>query len=875
VGREAELQLIRDAMRSGVGIVLAGGPGVGKTRLATEALNSADPRRYVNLWVTATSETTSIPLGALAPLLPFELGVTGNPVTLLRAGTDALLERCGSRSLVLGVDDAHLLDEISATLVHHLVQTRKAFVLISLLSRQSVPDPIRALWKNELAGRIEVDPPSLATVTEVLVAALDGQVDTATARRLWRTVRGNMALLRELVEAGVDSGALTEIAGVWRWDGPWVLTPRLIAAVCDRIGHLSRQEQDVLEILAYGEPIGADLLTRLVDRRAVEAVESRDLLSVRHDGRRVEIRLGQPLYGEVMRAGCSPRRAAQWRRKLADAVESAGARRPGDWMSIATWRLDATGEVGSDVLVAAARSAFATLDLPLAERLAIAALAVPDAGARSAMAASAVLWRVLLLSQRSTEAEEMLGELDQIPMSDAERADHAAGRAYHLFSGLRRVDEAFAVLSEARQAIDDAGRQDEIDLLVCLFQVLKAAVRPATAGLAALRARPRLSARAAAQLPAVQGMALLHQGRLTDAQDALDLAKNALAPWTEELPWIAEMRSLYRCYAALFAGRLAEAAQLAAEFHDHTIEREWDFALRLSCGAQAQVARLRGRVHAAARWAREGRRVHAYLPDAPFRNHVLAELACAEALAGHRTAAVGALQAAQRSPAVSELFLQPWVDLARPWVAVVTGDRGHAMDLAIEAARSAREREAPCFEAFALHDAVRLGAAEQAVDRLHELVDMVDSDLVRTFAEHAAAVVLDDPERLETVGAWFAGVGADLLSAETYVQAAHAYRRGGAAAGERWLRTRAALLLDGCEGARTPLVSGIQAPQLTPRERDVARLAAAGLSNQDIAERLVLSPRTVGNHLHRVYTKIGIGERSSLAELLPALHPQL
>jgi DNA-binding CsgD family transcriptional regulator len=55
---------------------------------------------------------------------------------------------------------------------------------------------------------------------------------------------------------------------------------------------------------------------------------------------------------------------------------------------------------------------------------------------------------------------------------------------------------------------------------------------------------------------------------------------------------------------------------------------------------------------------------------------------------------------------------------------------------------------------------------------------------------------------------------------------------------------------------------------LTKREREVATLAARGITSKDIAERLYVSVRTVDNHLGRVYEKLGISSRSELAELL-------
>jgi DNA-binding CsgD family transcriptional regulator len=51
---------------------------------------------------------------------------------------------------------------------------------------------------------------------------------------------------------------------------------------------------------------------------------------------------------------------------------------------------------------------------------------------------------------------------------------------------------------------------------------------------------------------------------------------------------------------------------------------------------------------------------------------------------------------------------------------------------------------------------------------------------------------------------------------------------------------------------------------LTAREREIATLAASGLSNREIADRLVVSPRTVENHLARAFVKLGVTSRREL-----------
>lgn len=62
---------------------------------------------------------------------------------------------------------------------------------------------------------------------------------------------------------------------------------------------------------------------------------------------------------------------------------------------------------------------------------------------------------------------------------------------------------------------------------------------------------------------------------------------------------------------------------------------------------------------------------------------------------------------------------------------------------------------------------------------------------------------------------------------------------------------------------------------LTPQEREIADLAASGLSNKQIAERLYLSHRTVGAHLYQIYPKLGITSRAALRDALTALEKDI
>ena len=56
--------------------------------------------------------------------------------------------------------------------------------------------------------------------------------------------------------------------------------------------------------------------------------------------------------------------------------------------------------------------------------------------------------------------------------------------------------------------------------------------------------------------------------------------------------------------------------------------------------------------------------------------------------------------------------------------------------------------------------------------------------------------------------------------------------------------------------------------RLTAQELQIGKLAAEGLSNREIGERLILSPRTIGSHLYRIFPKLGISSRGELRDAL-------
>jgi predicted ATPase len=224
VGRADHLKRASMLLRAGrAAMVLAGAAGVGKTRLASECLNLAATRGFVPLRVAATQGAAGLPFGAFASLVP-DLTLSADLLEVLRRIADAVVGRGRDRPVAVLVDDAHLLDQSSAALMHLLATTPQTFVLATLRSGEQAPDAVVALWKDGLAERIELHPLAANDIEELLSAALRGPVDGATVHLLHRRTQGNVLFLRELVLGALEAGALRREEG---WTVPDLVDTRL------------------------------------------------------------------------------------------------------------------------------------------------------------------------------------------------------------------------------------------------------------------------------------------------------------------------------------------------------------------------------------------------------------------------------------------------------------------------------------------------------------------------------------------------------------------------------------------------------------------------------------------------------------------------
>ena len=219
-----------------------------------------------------------------------------------------------------------------------------------------LPDPVLSLWKDGPAERIEIGVLKDETIEELLASALGGPVDAATVRELVVRSRGSPMFLRELVNGALETGALIDAGGLWRLAGALSPTLRLAELVALRLGELSQSERSVLEMLALGEPLGPAELAQLADPLAVDALEEKGLIASDTDGAGSRSAWPTPFTG----TWCAPQSARSasgpFPAHLADVIEAVGARRHGDTLKVATWRLVGGGG-GAELLVSGAMAA--------------------------------------------------------------------------------------------------------------------------------------------------------------------------------------------------------------------------------------------------------------------------------------------------------------------------------------------------------------------------------------------------------------------------------------------------------------------------------------------------------------------------------------
>ncbi|MCX4094342.1 LuxR C-terminal-related transcriptional regulator [Nocardia sp. alder85J] len=851
--RPSEFERVHTALTTGDigGVVLVGAAGVGKTTLARMVTGKL---RQTVRWAACTQSSQAIPLGVFAPWIA--PSASRDPLALLGSARENLLAQPNS---VLGVDDAHLLDTLSATLLHQLAVDRSARIVATVRSGEPVPDAVTSLWKDGYLERVELTALSKQQCVGLVESVLHGALEGLSADVMWESSGGNPLFLRTMVEGALEAGTLTEVNGVWQLRGPTAVPSGLAALLDERLVRAGDSVLDALQMLALCEPLDLDILIGLVGEGAVDAAEIAGLIRIGNDGRHISARFSHPLLGEVVHGRIG---TASARRRRGRIVAALREREPGtaaDRIRMAQLYLDSDQPADSDLLINAAKDAIFLSNLSLGERLARAAWE-RDGGLRE----GELLARALLWQGRPGEADAILGGFDSETLDQFQLVQWGVPRASLLFWSLGKVTHGREVMQLMDTRVEFPALRLVVDAAAAAMTVHENRIAEGIAAAEKVLDAPDSPKQAIDFAAFAAGLAMPVAGR---GQDFEPIAARSRA---EKKPTDGMIRVMVRycdVLALTTVGELELAEQRATEYSEFSSTAQflgWAIA-KIAVGV---VAIHRGRFREAVTTFEQALAALHAEKSLPWQLPARLLLVRAYAALGDVAHAERVLADAEQHSGPHLALHEPQRLLARAWLAAATAGKHSAVDLARKAATVAAGAGQYALEAEALHHATRFGDRTHAT-RLATLATRVQGPVAGMYARHAAAITESDTAALDAVSLEFEQVGLLLSAADAAAQAIPLHDRAGQRRHSAQAAARALRLAARCDGAATPALMATSRPlPLTAREREISAHVARGRSNRDIAERLGVSIRTVEGHIYRACTKLDATDRDQLAELI-------
>jgi len=854
VERGSELESLRAALTGTefVGAVLTGDAGVGKTTLARQAVATVDGTVR---WVAGTESARSIPLGVFAHMVG--VYTAHDPVTFMAAAREALL---ADGRTIIGVDDAHQLDQLSATLLLQLAIDKAAHIVCTVRSGTAVPDAVTSLWKDGHLLRIDLSPFTERQSVELVESMLGGQLEGFTASLMWESSGGNALFLRHLVEGALEAGSLRQVNGVWQLRGRAAVTSELAALLEDRVEQLPDDVLRVLELLTFCEPIDLDVMAELAGEEAVEAAEAHGVIRIVENARQLLVRYTHPLFGEVIRRRLGIASARRLRGRLYSSLKERPVKSAADRIRLAELALDSDRSADLALFEAAAEDAIGLANIPLGERFARAAV---ERG--GGVEAADLLARALLWQGHRIEAERTLASFDPDDLNEVQLARWGSTRVANLLWGIGDAERAEEVLALVRGKVTHPKIQLALQGLASGVAINANRLEAAFKDAEQVMSTPGAPPWAVWWASFGGGLALALMGR-GEAAHAYATRGHEVESDIDGLNRF--MSTHAEVLALTLTGEMAAARRCATAYFGYSTPGQY-LAWGLSKILQGTVDVAQGHFPDGVENLEQA--LAALTAEGAVAWMYLARIRLAEAYSALGRAIEAAdtiTEAIERGGRRSAAVIDPQLELTRAWQAAAEGTVTPAIRLAIAAADAAARANQHAIEAMALHSAARFGDHTVA-GRLADLAARIDGRLVQIQARHAVALASHDGPALDTAAADFEEIGALLSAADAAAQAASAHERSGDR--RRLLESAAAAnrLAAACGGAVTPaLRQSAQPLPLTAREREIANLVAARLTNRQIADRLTVSVRTVEGHLYRACIKLDVTDREGLAELM-------
>lgn len=897
----AELDSLLNDLRRGVSrsLVLRGEAGIGKTALLTYLLESASDMAIVRAvgmesemeLAFASLHQLCAPMLHLLQRLPapqrqaleivFGLTSGASPDRFLvgLAALSLLSEAAEERPLLCVVDDAQWLDQASALSLAFVARRLLAEpVGIVFATREPVLE-LQQLPELEVRGLRQTD--ARALLASTVRIPLDAQVRA----RIIAETRGNPLALLELPQ-GLTA---TQLAGGFGLVGTQDLSEHIQDSFLRQLQLLGDQARRLM-LLAAAEPLGDPLLLWRaaehigIEPAAVEEAEAQGLLTI---GERVRFRHPLARSAVYRSASRTDRRAAH--RALADATDP-----DADPDRRAWHRAQAAIGVDQDIADELERSADRAQSrggtAAAAAFLARSAELTPDPAERGRRTIAAA--QATFDAGESEAALDLLATAELAPLDNLQRARLERLRAGIRFVSTRGRDAPALLLGAAqrlRPLAPSMARETYLEAMAAAMFAGRLggehSVRETGEAALAAPAAPqsphasdmlldglatRFTEGYAAGVPrlrsALEAFSRLEELSARDARWFWLACRLAQDLWDDELWRVLATSGLRIARETGAVSMLPIALTYRAALHVH--EGAFDPAAALieevdAITVATDAAPVKYGTMVLAAWSGDEtaalKVVAEVMPDVTQRGEGMAvgiqewTFALLHNANGRYTEA---LAAAQRGCEYEDVGLFGWslVEL------VEAGARCGATDASAAALARLSERARASGTEWALGveacSAALLSSRREAESLYREAVARLDRSRGVVHATRARLLY----------GEWLRRENRRVEAREQLRIAYDRFSRMGAKAFSE--RARGELLATG-ETVRKRRVD--TRDELTPQEKQIARLARDGLSNPDIGARLFLSPRTVEWHLRKVYTKLKIRSRHELSRALPEL----
>ena len=546
------------------------------------------------------------------------------------------------------------------------------------------------------------------------------------------------------------------------------------------------------------------------------------------------------------------------RGRIATELAGEGSTDPRDLVRLAVLTMESDLAPDPDLLLAATSAAMQLGDLRLAEMLAIRAVAAGGGLPAKIIQAMAITWQ-----ERGADAEVILAELAGETRGPT-RAQIAILRAMNFALSLGDTASAESELDEAIPADDEAAQ--------AIANALRAVID---------LVRGHSSGRRSSRHHSRQYTGQRHRPHVVD----LGLGQRAGRSWPHRRDRIGGRRRLPTCREIGRSLTSAPAVGRGASY-------------RIPARGCADVVGRDDRTH----WARHDRRSVSAGVAQPFRRSVSDE---------SRRSPCGATDSARSDRALGKR--RRWTDdedlravmvggrdrdgrqtsrratgarghrsiakdaeagvwdlerfIAEAWTCAAEGATSQAISILRDAAATESERGRPAWEVMLLQTATQFGDHTTAA-RLAELAGVVQGPRAPAAAAHAAALTTGSGDALVDASRQYEAFGDRIAAADAAAHAVVAYRDCRLTRrGDERVRHRPAARTE-CQGAQTPALRAATPQPFTARQREIIALAAQGLSNKEVADRLTMSIRSVEGHLFRASQRVGANSREQLISIL-------